>query len=147
MPEVLAKEGYDIDRLESTIVIALRQFPVIEPAAVIDTTLKETIINLLLDLNIKGVSRVPNANQIKESLLCSHIVNGLFPVVVTQDIADTGFFRQYAVQHPNQQLLVVPVHQDRLEAAITHHIHKALTPFTGFIKFFKFILHIDSVLK
>ena len=93
MPEVFSKEGYDIDRLENIIVIALQEFLVIEPASVIDTPLKETVIHFPLDLHIESVSRVSNAHQIKEGLLRSGIVHGLLPVVVTQDgfPRDAGF--------------------------------------------------------
>ena len=144
MPEFSAQEDNAVARFQAVIFFSSLQLRVIFSRRVEYNPLKHEWTVGLLYFNVKQTAILTLAAEVQNGFLGSKIVGRLLPVTIMFDILHPDIIRQQVVEHTDQQLLVVLVRKNRLEARVFHKVYEQSSlrvPFRNSVRFLLFSVH------
>ncbi len=124
VPQAVVQERHHIDRVELPVQFPLRQFQMVQPRRIIDTPLEEAVLFRGLHLHDERSVVLVHTYQVQHRLLPVDHILLLLAVGILLDVLDPRLGREDLVQHPDEDVLVVPVREHGLEADIAPQIHE-----------------------
>ena len=134
MPQAVVQERHHVDRPQPLVPHPVRELEMVESRRVVDAPLEEEVLLRGLHLHDERPVVPVHADQIQHRLLPVGDIPPLLPVGVLLDVLDPRLRRQDLVQHPDEDVLVVPVREHCLESHIAPQIHERSESLSLFIE-------------
>ncbi len=124
MPQAVVKERHHIDWVQPFVPFPVREFQMIKPGGVVNASLEEIVLLRSLHLHDECIVIMVHTDQVEHRLFPVGNIPSLLAVGIFLDVLNPRLRREDLVQHPDEDVLVVPVREHGLEAHIAPQVHE-----------------------